>query len=81
MIAVYPKGHGKGAIVMKRATDGGRTWSPPADARELGDEPGDAHDLPRHRPKSGKKRLILFSGLYPIRLSPCRRTTARRGRR
>src|SRR5512136_1466844 len=27
MIAVYPKGHGRGAIVMKRSTDGGRTWS------------------------------------------------------
>jgi hypothetical protein len=27
MIAVYPEGHGRGAIVMKRSTDGGRTWS------------------------------------------------------
>ena len=27
MIAVYPKGHGRGAILMKRSTDGGRTWS------------------------------------------------------
>jgi hypothetical protein len=27
IIAVYPKGHGRGAIVMKRSTDGGRTWS------------------------------------------------------
>ena len=26
IIAVYPKGHGRGAIVMKRSTDGGRTW-------------------------------------------------------
>ena len=26
MIAVYPKGHGRGAIVKKRSTDGGRTW-------------------------------------------------------
>ena len=25
--AVYPKGHGRGAIVMKRSDDGGRTWS------------------------------------------------------
>ena len=29
MIAVYPKGHGKGAIVMKRSADGGLTWSEP----------------------------------------------------
>ena len=27
MIAVYPKGHGRGAIVMKRSTDAGLTWS------------------------------------------------------
>ena len=27
IIAVYPKGHGKGAIQMKRSTDGGLTWS------------------------------------------------------
>ena len=27
MIAVYPKGHGRGAVVMKRSTDGGLTWS------------------------------------------------------
>ena len=27
MIAVYPKGHGRGAIVMKRSPDGGLTWS------------------------------------------------------
>ena len=27
MIAVYPKGHGKGVIVMKRSTDARLTWS------------------------------------------------------
>jgi len=27
MIAVYPKGHGRGAIIMKRSADGGLTWS------------------------------------------------------
>ena len=27
MIAVYPKGHGRGAIVMKRSDDAGLTWS------------------------------------------------------
>ena len=27
IIAVYPKGHGKGAIVMKKSFDGGKTWS------------------------------------------------------
>ena len=27
MLIVYPKGHGRGGIVYKRSTDGGRTWS------------------------------------------------------
>ena len=27
ILTVYPKGHGGGAIVYKRSTDGGRTWS------------------------------------------------------
>ncbi len=29
MIVVYSKGHGKGAIVMKKSEDGGLTWSEP----------------------------------------------------
>ena len=27
MLAVYPKGHGRGGIVYKRSPDGGLTWS------------------------------------------------------
>ena len=27
MIIVYPKGHGRGAVVMKKSYDGGKTWS------------------------------------------------------
>ena len=27
MLAVYPKGHGRGGIVLKRSRDGGRSWS------------------------------------------------------
>src|SRR5206468_3535688 len=27
MLIVYPKSHGRGAIVYKRSTDGGHTWS------------------------------------------------------
>ncbi|HOQ30179.1 MAG TPA: exo-alpha-sialidase, partial [Armatimonadota bacterium] len=27
ILVAYPKGHGRGAIVLKRSTDGGRTWS------------------------------------------------------
>ena len=27
ILCVYPEGHGKGPIVLKRSEDGGRTWS------------------------------------------------------
>ena len=27
ILAVYPKGHGRGGIILKRSEDGGRTWS------------------------------------------------------
>ena len=70
MIAVYPKGHGRGAIVMKRSTDGGLTWS------ERLPTPGNwatSKETPTiYRtidPRDGAKRLILFSGLYPIRMA------------
>ena len=27
ILCVYPKGHGRGAIVYKKSTDGGKSWS------------------------------------------------------
>lgn len=69
MIAVYPKGHGRGAIVMKRSTDGGRTWS---DRLAVPDNWATSQETPTiHRvvDAAGVKRLILFSGLYPIRMA------------
>jgi hypothetical protein len=69
IIAVYPKGHGKGAIVMKRSRDGGLTWSerlPTPDSWVTSLETPTIH---RVIDKAGVRRLILFSGLYPIRMS------------
>lgn len=70
MIAVYPKGHGAGAIVMKRSRDAGLTWS---ERLPVPDNWATSQEVPTiHRvvaPGNGKKRLILFSGLYPIRMS------------
>ena len=69
MIVVYPKGHGRGAIVMKRSEDAGLTWS---DRLPLPENWATSQEVPtiyRTVDAENKKRLILFSGLYPIRMA------------
>ena len=69
IVAVYPKGHGAGPIVMKRSPDGGRTWGErlpvPADWATSQETP----TIFRVATPAGRARLLLFSGLYPIRLA------------
>jgi len=70
ILAVYPKGHGRGAIVLKRSGDGGKTWSERLPVPENWSTSLETPTI--HRvidPKTGKKRLILWSGLYPARLA------------
>ena len=69
MIAVYPKGHGRGAIVMKRSADGGRTWSPRLPTPASWETSLEVPTIYRTVDARGTRRLILFSGLYPIRLA------------
>jgi hypothetical protein len=69
MIAVYPKGHGRGAIVMKRSTDGGLTWSERLPTPASWATSREVPTIHRVVDARGVKRLILFSGLYPIRMS------------
>jgi len=69
MICVYPKGHGRGAIVMKRSTDAGLTWG---ERLPVPDNWSTSQEVPTiHRviDPQGVKRLIMFSGLYPIRMA------------
>ena len=69
MLCVYPKGHGRGAIVYKRSADGGLTWS---DRLPVPDNWAGSMEVPTiHRvvDARGKKRLIVWSGLYPARLA------------
>ena len=69
MICVYPKGHGRGGIVMKRSADGGRTWSERLPVPASWATSKETPTIHRVVDREGVKRLILFSGLYPIRMS------------
>ena len=69
MIAVYPKGHGGGGIVMKRSADGGLTWSERLPTPENWATSKEAPTLYRVADREGVKRLIMFSGLYPNRMA------------
>jgi hypothetical protein len=69
MLCVYPKGHGKGAIVYKRSTDGGLTWSERLPTPKSWATSQETPTIHRVVDRKGVKRLILFSGLYPIRMA------------
>jgi len=69
MICVYPKGHGRGAIVMKRSTDGGKAWSERLSTPESWASSKETPTIHRVIDASGRKRLIVFSGLFPIRMA------------
>ncbi|MCC6784592.1 MAG: exo-alpha-sialidase [Planctomycetes bacterium] len=67
ILCVYPKGHGKGAILLKRSTDGGRSWSPRLPVPENWASSLETPTIHRTVDREGRRRLVLFSGLYPIR--------------
>ena len=69
VITVYPKGHGRGAIVMKKSPDGGRTWGPRLPVPDNWATSQEVPTLYRTIDGAGTKRIIMFSGLYPIRLA------------
>lgn len=69
LLTVYPKGHGRGAIVYKRSDDAGLTWSERLPTPKSWETSLEVPTLHRVIDASGKKRIILFSGLYPIRMA------------
>jgi len=74
---VYPKGHGRGAIVLKKSEDGGRTWSERLETPASWATSREVPTLYRVRDvvseeeggAVGGERLIMFSGLHPIRMA------------
>jgi hypothetical protein len=69
LIAVYPQGHGRGPIVMKRSGDGGLTWSGRLPVPENWATSLETPTVHRVVGTDGTKRLIVWSGLYPARLA------------
>lgn len=69
MLCVYPKGHGRGPVVMKRSTDGGLTWSERLPVPESWASSREVPTIHRVVDSEGVKRLIMWSGLYPARLA------------
>ena len=69
ILAAYPKGHGRGAIVLKRSRDGGVTWSGRLVTPQSWATSQEVPTIFRTRLPDDEHRLILFSGLYPIRMA------------
>ncbi|HVJ68124.1 MAG TPA: sialidase family protein, partial [Caulifigura sp.] len=69
ILCVYPKGHGKGPIQYKRSTDGGKNWSERLPTPKSWETSKETPTLHRVVDAAGDKRIILFSGLFPIRMA------------
>ncbi len=69
ILCVYPKGHGRGGIVYKRSADGGLNWSERLPTPMSWATSKEVPTLHRVVDQKGRKRLIMWSGLYPARIS------------
>lgn len=69
LLCVYPRGHGKGPIQLQRSPDGGRTWSGRLPVPENWSTSQETPTIHRVVDASGRRRLLLWSGLHPARTS------------
>jgi hypothetical protein len=69
ILCIYPKGHGKGQLVLKKSTDGGSTWSDRLPVPKSWSTSKETPHVYQVEDTQGTSRLILFSSLFPIRMS------------
>ncbi|MFM7243818.1 MAG: cytochrome c peroxidase [Planctomycetaceae bacterium] len=69
VLCVYPRGHGRGAICLKRSPDGGRTWSERLPVPDNWATSKETPTIHRVVDAAGRKRLVVFSGLNPARMA------------
>jgi arylsulfatase A len=69
LFAVYPKGHGTGAIVLKRSNDAGLTWSKRLPTPRSWNSSASIPTLHRLSDSDGKRRIVLFCNSFPILLA------------
>jgi len=67
ILCAYPKGHGRGAILLKRSDDRGASWSERLPTPANWETSQETPTLFRVARADGGARLLLFSGLHPIR--------------
>jgi hypothetical protein len=67
ILCAYPQGHGRGPIRLRRSRDGGQTWSANLPVPENWATSKETPTLHRVVDASGRRRIVLFSGLYPVR--------------
>lgn len=69
IVCVYPKCHGCGQIVLKKSYDGGVTWTERLPVPASFSTSLEVPTVFKTYDRKGKCRLLMFSGLYPIRMS------------
>jgi hypothetical protein len=63
ILVFYPKGHGKGSIIMKKSADGGRSWSERLDTPPSWEESQETPTIYKLKRNDGRSILLLVSGL------------------